>query len=95
MSGEYKPEVNDYVKWNCPYHPLEGWVYFKCPQYITIEVGTKDKSEQQRVNGTHHRKDHILVLCFSQYWNQLEYVKNRNNTEDQYKSQQYRYSDPQ
>lgn len=77
----YEPQLNDYVKWNRTYHSVEGWVYFKCPDYITIETGTKDKTQEQIVNGTYHRKEHILVLCFTQNWNQLEYVKNRRHNE--------------
>jgi hypothetical protein len=30
----YEPQVNDFVKWN---KGVEGWVYFKCEDYITIE----------------------------------------------------------
>jgi len=74
----YEPQVNDYVKWDRSHYPVKGWVYFKCSDYITIEIGTRDKTQEQIVNGTHHRKEHILVLCFTQNWNQLEYVKSRS-----------------
>ena len=37
---EYEPEVDDYVRWDKPtsMNVDEGWVYFKCNQYITIEL---------------------------------------------------------
>ena len=101
----YSPRVNDYVIWKQKHYVDEGWVYFKCNDYITIEVGTKDKPDEL-VNM--HKKTHILVVCQSQYWNELEYVKNRRDEllensiafedgkfkEDTYKSQEHRYSDP-
>ena len=31
----YQPKVNDYVIWK---HHVRGWVYFKCDQYVTIEI---------------------------------------------------------
>ena len=90
----YHPKVDDYVKWtNSLGHVTEGWVYFVHPSYITIEVGVKDKPD----NLVHfHKKTHCCVLCFSQDWNQLEYIKNRRNVEklvSEYKSQQYRDAD--
>ena len=90
----YHPKVDDYVKWtNSLGHVTEGWVYFVHPSYITIEVGVKDKPD----NLVHfHKKTHCCVLCFSQNWNELEYIKNRRNVEklvSEYKSQQYRDAD--
>ena len=35
----YIPQVDDYVRWK----NHEGWVYFKCDQSISIEIGVKDK----------------------------------------------------
>jgi hypothetical protein len=75
----YTPKVNDYVIWKQKNFIDEGWVYFKCPQYITIEIGTKDKPDEL-VNM--HKKTHILVVCHCQFWNQLEYVKSRNSVTD-------------
>ena len=41
----YDPEVNDYVVWNTPMGLVhKGWVYFKCEDYITIEIGVKLKN---------------------------------------------------
>jgi len=87
----YVPEVDDYVIWKQKHFIDEGWVYFKCPQYITIEVGTKDKVDELV---SQHKKTHILVVCQAQYWKDLEYVKNRRNEDDMYKSQEHRYLDP-
>ena len=36
--SNYQPQVDDYVKWK----DHEGWVYFKCEQSISIEIGVKD-----------------------------------------------------
>ena len=82
----YVPKLNDYVKWK----DLQGWVYFKCDEYITIEIGVKDKPDDLVQM---HKKTHCCVLCFPQNWHELEYVKNRRNEEDEYKSQPYRDSD--
>jgi len=76
----YEPKVDDYVIWNKLNFPVEGWVYFKDHEHITIEIGVRDKTKKQIINGSHHRKDHILVVCQSMYWNQLEYVKTRSTT---------------
>jgi hypothetical protein len=32
----YIPNINDYVNWKTKKN--EGWVYFKCDDYITIET---------------------------------------------------------
>ena len=36
----YEPKVNDYVQWT---EYVEGWVYFKCDEYISIEMSVKPK----------------------------------------------------
>ena len=85
----YSPEVDDYVKWK----NHEGWVYFKCEHSISIELGVKDIVCDK---GTCHKKNHILLVCYSFQWDELEYVKNRRVTNiDGYKSQEHRYSDVQ
>ena len=85
---KYIPQVDDYVKWK----NQEGWVYFKCDESISIELGVKDKI---CTLGTRHKKDHILLVCYCFQWDELEYVKNRRNfNADEYKSQQYRHRDP-
>ena len=42
----YTPQIDDYVKWDHAGHIDQGWVYFKCDDYITIEVRVKDKCDQ-------------------------------------------------
>lgn len=83
----YTPQVDDYVKWN----DLSGWVYFLCDDYITIEIGVKDKPDEL----VHfHKKTHCCVLCFREDWKDLIYIKNRRpDGIDVYKSQEYRDSD--
>ena len=88
LNNSYSPKVDDYVKWKND----EGWVYFMCPDYLTIEVRVKDKCEQNIKDCPLHKKTHILVVCYSFQWTELEYVKNRRDT---YKSQEYRYADVQ
>jgi len=114
----YEPQVDDYVIWKRPNGDWEeGWVYFKgdppvhkkgwneSPQYITIELGVKDKPHCVYSSGKpmRHKKIHILLLCYACFWDQLEYVRNRRDEvtrdatpikTDTYKSQEHRYSDP-
>jgi len=88
----YVPRVDDYVKWKNKYTDLEGWIYFVDNEYCTIEIGVRDKPD----NLVHfHKKTHCCVLCYPQYWHELVYVKNRRPNENEYKSQEHRYSDPQ
>ena len=88
LNNSYSPKLDDYVKWKND----EGWVYFVCPDYITIEVRVKDKCEQNIKDCPLHKKTHVLLVCYSFQWNELEYIKNRRDT---YKSQEYRYADVQ
>lgn len=75
----YTPKVNDYVIWKKEYGgDVEGWVYFMCNDYITIEVGVKDKCDENYRDCPIHKKTHILVLCYTQFWHQLEYVTKRD-----------------
>jgi hypothetical protein len=90
----YVPELNDYVKWHHNGHVDEGWVYFKCNDYITIEVGVKNKPRCEYTVEEKHKKIHVLVVCQCWYWNELEYVKNRRPMVSEYKSQEGRYLDP-
>ena len=90
----YTPLVDDYVKWTDSLGRVtEGWVYFKDSEYITIEIGVKCKDDENIADCPIHKKTHTLVLCYPQYWHELEYIKNRRDTEDTYKSQEHRYSD--
>jgi hypothetical protein len=72
MLVHYTPKVNDYVKWK----NIEGWVYFHDKSYITIEIAVKDKVCNR---GSFHKKDHLLVICYHNQWNELEYVKSRQS----------------
>ena len=92
----YTPQIDDYVKWDHSGHVDQGWVYFKCDDYITIEVRVKDKCDQNIKDCPIHKKTHVLLVCYTQFWSELEYVKNRRNINiDEYKSQEGRYLDPQ
>lgn len=71
----YVPQLDDYVKWK----HVEGWIYFIDNEYVTIETGVKEKNQEQVVNGTCHRKDHILVVCYNSCWKELKYIKNRRH----------------
>ena len=74
----YTPKVDDYVKWTDSLGQItEGWVYFVCKDYFTIEIRTLDKPDNL-VN--FHKKIHVLVLCYNQYWDEVQYVKNREET---------------
>ena len=66
----YEPKLNDYVKWNKEKHSVEGWVYYKDQEYITIEIGVKCKNEENVVACPIHHKTHTLVLCFPEYYHQ-------------------------
>lgn len=75
MPFQYIPKVNDYVKWK----HMEGWVYFKDEEYISIEIAVKDKLCDK---GSFHKKDHLLVLCYYNQWHELEYVTSRESVYD-------------
>lgn len=78
----YVPEVNDYVKWGNNKN-VEGWVYFKDTQYITIETQVWPKDPEDLPNGTYHRNDRILVLCYKEQWGELKYIKSRESVTDE------------
>ena len=105
----YEPQVDDYVKWTTPLGAVhEGWVYFVSPhieqkrgwkkpiRYFTLEIGTKDIPEQERI-GSFHKKRHVLLLCYQHCWHEVEYLYNRRDNSDvqMYHSQQGRYQDVQ
>lgn len=77
MQQKYIPKVNDYVKWK----HLEGWVYFYSEDYITIEIGVKDKCPENIRDCPIHMKTHCLVLCYPHQWDELIYVKTREVNE--------------
>ena len=71
----YIPNVNDYVKWKTK--GQEGWVYFKCKDYITIETCVWEKTQENYEHCKLHRNERVLVLCYHHQWNELEYIKSR------------------
>ena len=80
MDEPYVPKVNDYVIWDKgEYGSDEGWVYFFCDEYITIETGVRPKPKETLdcKSSNHHKMIHTLLLCHASYWNDLQYVKSR------------------
>lgn len=71
----YEPQVNDYVKWK----HLEGWIYFKGSEYITIEYGVRPKDEENYQCCPIHANERVLVVCYKEQWKQLEYIKSRKS----------------
>ena len=83
----YEPQVNDYVIWDQMGSGIdEGWVYFKDDEYITIETGIRPKPESE-LQHSKHKYIHTLLLCYSQFWHQLKYVKSRDHAEPQHYSE--------
>jgi len=78
----YIPQINDYVHWQKGKLSIEGWVYFVDNEYITIEIGVKCKNDENLKHCPIHKKTHCLVLCFPQYWHQLNYIKSRKSKEE-------------
>ena len=74
----YTPSINDYVLWNNG-KGVEGWVYFKDSEYITIEYIVRPKDEVNLECCPIHTKERLLVLCYAKQWNELEYVKTRKS----------------
>lgn len=74
----YTPNINDYVLWNNG-KGVEGWVYFKDSEYITIEYVVRPKDEVNLECCPIHTKERLLVLCYAEQWKELEYVKTRKS----------------
>ena len=72
----YEPQVNDYVKWK---KHIRGWVYFKCNDYITIEVSVRPKNKENYQHCSIHRNERLLVVCYHQQWKELKYVRKRKS----------------
>ena len=72
----YQPRVNDYVLWT---KGIEGWVYFRDNEYITIEIGVKPKNKENYEACSIHRNDRLMVLCYHSQWKELTYVKSRES----------------
>ncbi len=76
---KYQPQVDDYVVWNRNGHIDEGWVYFKCDEYITIETAVRPKPKCQYARNDPHKYIHTLLLCPHNLWYQLKYMTNRRS----------------
>ena len=72
----YEPQVNDYVKWK---NGIEGWVYFKDKEYITIEHSVRPKDEINLECCPIHKNNRSLVVCYPDQWKELEYVTSRES----------------
>ena len=72
----YKPSLNDYVSWT---KGVEGWVYFVDKDYITIETNVFPKDEQNIQACSLHRNNRVLVLCYKEQWQELEYLGYRTD----------------
>ena len=74
----HAPKIDDYVRWNTSNGLVhEGWVYFVGDEYITIEIGVKDKPNCEYTKQEKHKKIHTLLVCYNWYWHELEYIKTR------------------
>ena len=77
MAHEYVPKLHDYVIWHHGKMKHQGWIYFCDEEYISIEVGVKDKP--CNLTDDLHKKHHVLLCCYHWNWYQLEYVKSRKD----------------
>ena len=74
----YTPNINDYLIWNNG-KGVEGCVYFKDAEYITIEYVVRPKDEVNLECCPIHTNERLLVLCYAEQWEELEYVKTRKS----------------
>lgn len=72
----YDPNINDYVKWR---KSIEGWIYFKCNKYVTIEILVHPKTNDSYQHCKLHRNTRVLLLCFQNQWKELEFVRTRSS----------------
>ena len=72
----YSPQINDYVIWK---KGVEGWVYFRCNEYITIESSVRPKDQENYQASPIHANDRLLVLCYHSQWKELQYVRSRRS----------------
>ena len=58
-------------------------------QYITIETSVKPKPDYHYTSGKEmvHKMIHTLLLCNSEDWNELTYIRKRDHKEIQHYSQ--------
>ena len=78
----YIPKVDDYVILDRgKYGKDEGWVYFCCEAYITIETSVKPRPNcEYSTKPPKHRNIHTLLLCHAPSWKELQYVKTRKQS---------------
>ena len=76
LKMSYDPCVNDYIKWR----DHEGWVYFKCDEYITIEISVKRK--ECNLSDHIHKMNHTLLVCQRHYWDEIVYLRSRTSIYD-------------
>jgi hypothetical protein len=72
----YEPKINDYVTWT---KGVEGWVYFKDREYITIEVSVRPKDDDNYKACSIHANERLLVLCYANQWKELNYITTRES----------------
>jgi hypothetical protein len=72
----YQPQLNDFVRWK---NDIEGWVYFKGNDYLTLEVSVRPKDKQNYQHCSLHRNERLLVICYYYQWGELEYIKSRKS----------------
>ena len=72
----YNPQVNDFVIWT---KGVEGWVYFRDDEYITIEYIVRPKDQVNYHACPIHANERLLVVCYKEDWKQLKYVKSRES----------------
>ena len=88
MDEPYMPQVNDYVVWDKGEYGIdEGWVYFICDEYITIETSVKPKPKCRYGVNERHKFIHTLLLCYSHNWKELKYIKSREFADPQHYSE--------
>lgn len=75
---KYIPKIDDYVIWK---NNIEGWVYFKGSQYITIETLVRPKDPEDYVHSSLHRNERLLVICYVNQWKELTYSHSRSQSE--------------
>ena len=90
----YNPQVNDYVIWERNGLLDKGWIYFiseptqqkkgfrQTNQYLTIEVGVREKPDCQYDKNNPHKYVNILLLCYENQWKELKFVKRRKGRKD-------------
>ena len=72
----YEPQINDYVKWT---KGVEGWVYFRDDEYVTIEYIVRPKDQVNNQCCPIHANERLLVVCYKEDWKHLKYVKSRES----------------